>query len=73
MNALTPTHTKIYFTVIRLVEQTTDIVITLNVPHFVDGLEGEATQQEVEQANENTYRQILTSFAIKDWDLFSSE
>lgn len=76
--ALTPTHTDICFTLIRLVEQSTDIVITLNVPYLArdtdgqtsNGTEAGTTQREMEQEVRDMYHQIVTSFAIKDWGLF---
>ncbi|KAL9136418.1 MAG: hypothetical protein Q9175_002377 [Cornicularia normoerica] len=79
--ALTPDHTDIYFTLIRLVGQSTDIVITLNIPHLADETDGqipndteaEVKQREVEQDVEIMYHQIVRSFAIKDWGLFSGE
>ncbi|KAF6219345.1 hypothetical protein HO133_005170 [Letharia lupina] len=80
-NSLTPTHTDIYFTLIRLVEQSTDIVITLNTPHLASEAEGQIPNEtetgtlygETEQEVGNMYHQIVTSFAIKDWGLFSGE
>ena len=79
--ALTPTHTDIHFTLIRLVEQGTDIVITLNTPqfagktdgHILKGTEAGTRRQDTEQEAENVYHQIVTSFKIKDWELFSGE
>lgn len=79
--AFTTTHTDIRFTLIRLVDQSTDIVITLNTPRLV----GEADEQisnateagtgEGETENEagNVYHDIVMSFAITDWGLFSGE
>ncbi|KAM0797265.1 hypothetical protein BDR22DRAFT_892372 [Usnea florida] len=80
-NALTPNRTEIHFTLIRLVEQSTDLVITFNVPHLVGEMNGQIaneTQAETRQPNDEQgagemYHQILTSFAIRDWGLFSGE
>ena len=62
-------------------EQSTDIVITLNTPYLAgetggqtpDATEAETTQQEIELGAQNIYHQVVTSFAIKDWGLFSGE
>ncbi|CAF9907555.1 hypothetical protein IMSHALPRED_005566 [Imshaugia aleurites] len=79
--ALTPTHTDIHFTLIRLVEQSTDVVITLNTPYFAgdtgaptpNGTEAGTRQREDEQEVGTMYHQIVMSLAIKDWGLFSGE
>ena len=81
VKALTPIRTEIHFTLIRLVEQSTDIVITFNVPHLAgdtngqiaDETEAETRQPKIEQGAGNMYHQIVTSFAIRDWGLFSGE
>ena len=62
-------------------EQSTDIVITMNVPHLAsetdgqlpDGTEAATRQGETEDEAGNVYHHIVTSFAIKDWGLFSGE
>lgn len=80
-NALTLTHTDVHFTLIRLVEQSTDVVITLNTPHLAGetddqnrtGTEVATRQQETEQEAGKMYHQIVTSFTIKDWGVFSGE
>lgn len=80
-NALTSTHTNIYFTLIRLVEQSTDIVISLNIPHLAgeteghqsNGTEAGTAQRNTEQEAENMFNGIVTSFSINDWGLFSGE
>ena len=79
--ALDPIRTEIHLTLIRLVEQSTDIVITFNVPHLADKTDGEIANQtgpetrqpKIEQEAGKMYHQIVTSFAIKDWGLFSGE
>ena len=79
--ALTPVCIEIHFTLIRLVEQSTDLVITFNVPHFAGEMNGqianeteaETTQPKIEQGAGKMYHQIVKSFAIRDWGLFSGE
>ncbi|CAD6587630.1 MAG: hypothetical protein ASARMPREDX12_004651 [Alectoria sarmentosa] len=81
VNALTPTHTNVHFTLIRLVDQSTDIAITLNTPYIagkVDGQIANGTEagtrlRETEQEVGKMYHQIVTSFAINDWGLFNGE
>ena len=80
-NALTPIRTAIHFTLIRLVEQSTDLVITFNVPHLVGEMnrqianetEAETRQPSSEQGAGKIHHQIVTSFAVRDWGLFSGE
>lgn len=62
-------------------EQSTDIVITLNIPYVAsetdgqspNGTEAGTRQGEREEEAGNEYHQVLTSFAIKDWGLFGGE
>ena len=76
---LTPAHTDIQLTLIRLQEQSTDIVITSNTPHLAgetdrplsNETETGTTQWETEHEAGLMHRQVVTSFAIKDWGLFS--
>ena len=82
-----PTDTDIHVTLIRLVEQSTDIVITLNVPQIPSETEaegpaagdGDAVRK---QLNERTERAVLMkeawemvvgSVEIRDWSLFGTE
>ena len=79
--ALTPIRTEIHFTLIRLVEQSTDLVITFNVPHLADEMNGQIANEteaetrppNCEQGAGKLYYQIVMSFAIRDWGLFSGE
>ncbi|ORY15830.1 hypothetical protein BCR34DRAFT_558141 [Clohesyomyces aquaticus] len=68
----TPNFTSIHLLLLRLKEQTTDIVITVNVPHYPDDYVkagvGEATQ--LMKDGEVVKQKILDSFEIKDWGLF---
>lgn len=69
---LDATNTKICLTLIRLVEQDTDIVITLNVPSIPDS-EGQQQQAaDNEEMMESMCREVLTSFEIKNWELFDA-
>jgi len=72
-----PDFTAIVLTLIRLEKESTDILITINVPH----IKGEYTEEEVdmqmgkqgvliENAVEYASR-VWESFKIKDWGLFS--
>lgn len=75
-NPATPDFTAIVLNLIRLEDESTDILITINVPH----IKGEYTQEEVnlqmgiqgkliENAVEIAAR-IWETFKIKDWGLF---
>lgn len=74
-----PDFTGILLTLVRLVEQKTDIVVTINVPH----IPGQYLKDEVDPASGKhgrlldaglKYREkILETFEVKDWNLFVSE
>ncbi|KAF2121934.1 hypothetical protein BDV96DRAFT_134193 [Lophiotrema nucula] len=68
----TPDFTSIHLLLLRLKEQSTDIVITVNVPHYagqyVKSAEGEKTQ--MMKDGEAVKEKILETFEIKDWGLF---
>lgn len=78
-SAKAPDFTGILLTLIRLVDQKTDIVITINVPHAP----GEYDGAEVDPATGKNGRllsaaiehrdRILQSFEVRDWDLFIQE
>ncbi|KAL2057800.1 hypothetical protein ABVK25_002184 [Lepraria finkii] len=82
-----PTNTDIHLTLIRLVEQSTDIVITLNVPHIPNETNPEdpvAGDDEAvrKQLNERTEKAVLMkeawemvvgSVEVRDWSLFGTE
>jgi hypothetical protein len=64
----------IYLLLLRLQEQGTDIVITINVPHYAGeyvqaGSPGEKTQ--LMKEGEAVTKKILETFEVKDWGLFS--
>lgn len=65
-------------------EQGTDIVVTLNVPHIPGETEGEnnagdreeiVAKQKIEREKQTTeaWEGILTSLEVRDWSLFGSE
>ena len=62
-------------------EQCTDVVITLNIPHFIYETQDQtstgtmcgAIQEETEQEAGYIYHKVVTSFEIKDWDLFNGK
>ena len=68
------------FTLIRLVEQGTDFVITLNVPHVPDpGNKREQTGQDLVSERqravkmmEEICREVLGKLEVKDWGLFDA-
>lgn len=71
-----PDFVGICLTLVRLVEQNTDIVITINVPHVANEYDKATVDPAramygplLETAIEYR-RKILESFEIKDWDLF---
>lgn len=75
----TPIFTTIYLTLIRLVEQKTDIVISLNVPTIPgqttaqSQLASDGQQTNGDQAAMKGLQETTTTFEIKDWSLFVNE
>ncbi|KAK4697108.1 hypothetical protein P7C71_g908, partial [Lecanoromycetidae sp. Uapishka_2] len=72
-----PTHTDVQLTLIRLLEQNTDFVVTLNVPCVPSEIadsEGtaESRRQKVVQKMSEICKNILRSLEIKDWSLFGA-
>jgi hypothetical protein len=73
----TPTHTELQLTLVRLVEQNTDFVITLNVPYVprengtVYGT-ADSRRLEVAQKMNEICKNITASLDIKDWALFGA-
>ncbi|KAF2259981.1 Mog1p/PsbP-like protein [Lojkania enalia] len=67
-----PDFVSIHLILLRLKEQGTDIVITVNVPHYpgeyVKVAEGEATQ--MMEDGETVKKRVLETFDVKDWGLF---
>lgn len=74
-----PDFTGILMTVVRLVEQKTDIVVTVNVPH----VPGEYRKEDVDlpaqkvgpllDAATAMRQRILETFEIRDWSLFVND
>ncbi|KAF2000402.1 Mog1p/PsbP-like protein [Amniculicola lignicola CBS 123094] len=66
-------YTSIHFVMLRLKEQGTDIVITVNVPHYPGeyekAKEGEGATKLMKDG-EVIKEKILETFDIKDWGLF---
>ncbi|KAK0516879.1 hypothetical protein JMJ35_000034 [Cladonia borealis] len=81
----TATHTDIHFTLIRLVEQGTDIIVTLNVPHIpgetedennnTGDKEGVVAKRKIEREKHMTeaWEGIVKSLEVRDWSLFGAE
>ncbi|KAL6721138.1 hypothetical protein ACLMJK_000238 [Lecanora helva] len=65
---LSPNHTIMHLTLIRLVQQATDIVITLNIPAM-----GDAPQIQNVSKSEDVISTVVTSFDVKDWNLFTGK
>lgn len=66
-------------TLIRLAEQETDILVTINVPHVVGQFEKDSVDLEhgkmgplLEQAAKWRER-VLETFEVKEWGLFGGE
>lgn len=70
-----PDFTSIHLLLLRLAEQTTDIVITINAPHYPgkyareEGGSADGKTQLIKDA-EVVAQRILESFEVKDWGLF---
>ncbi|KAL8655315.1 MAG: hypothetical protein Q9210_000946 [Variospora velana] len=75
---LTPTFTAVILTLIRLLPQSTDIVVTVNIPHIPGQQEPLYANVNFEEGNfgslvEKGMRirdEILKSLEVKDWGLF---
>mmetsp|Transcript_32571 Transcript_32571/g.95333 ORF Transcript_32571/g.95333 Transcript_32571/m.95333 type:complete len:188 (-) Transcript_32571:258-821(-) len=61
---------KVHICAVRLVEQETDLLITLNDPVAIDPQSSSAVAP-VAQAGEELFAQVLRSFRIVDWTLFT--
>jgi hypothetical protein len=69
-----PEFVAIHLILLRLKEQGTDILVTINAPHYAGeyekpAAEGEATQ--LMKDGEKIRERVLESFDVKDWGLFS--
>ena len=72
-NRKTPEFTYIHLLLLRLKEQGTDVIISINIPHYP----GEYTKAQSEGGETQLMREsgavregVLQSFEIKDWGLF---
>lgn len=67
-----PEYVYIHLLLLRLKEQGTDLMVSVNIPHYPDEYEkpkqGEATR--LMKDSETVKDRILESFEIKDWGLF---
>ncbi|EDU45890.1 Mog1 domain containing protein [Pyrenophora tritici-repentis] len=72
-NRKTPEYTFIHLLLLRLKEQETDILITINVPHYPGEYEKPAMgQQETElmRSSKLVREKVLETFEVKEWGLF---
>ncbi|EMD97534.1 hypothetical protein COCC4DRAFT_75047 [Bipolaris maydis ATCC 48331] len=72
----TPEYTFIQLILVRLKEQATDIMITINSPHYPGEYSPAASPSSETQLMTQAKRikeKVLDSFAIKDWGLFEGE
>jgi hypothetical protein len=74
-----PEFVAILLTLIRLVDQKTDILVTINVPHVIGQYDTSSVDLEhgkmgplLEQAAKWRTR-VLETFEVKDWGLFGEE
>jgi hypothetical protein len=66
----------IHLILLRLADHETDIVITVNVPHYPGEYEKAATASEATplmKEGEAITKKILESFEVKDWELFGGK
>jgi hypothetical protein len=70
----TPEYVYIHLILLRLKEQQTDIMVTVNIPHYAGEYEkpkeGESDATPLMKGSEAIKSRILESFNIKDWGLF---
>ncbi|KAF2851261.1 Mog1p/PsbP-like protein [Plenodomus tracheiphilus IPT5] len=68
-----PEFTYIHLLLLRLKEQGTDIMVTLNIPHYAGEYEkaaGEDGQTQLMKDSKVAREKVLESFEIKEWGLF---
>ncbi|KAF2278513.1 Mog1p/PsbP-like protein [Westerdykella ornata] len=68
-----PDFVAVHLILLRIKQHTTDIVITVNVPHYPGEYEQAANQEEkteLMKEGDRVAQRILESFEIKDWGLF---
>ena len=58
----------LYLTLIRLVEQATDLLVTLNIPTIPD-----SPEEQDKSVIRDVVSKVVTSFEVKDWNLFKGE
>jgi hypothetical protein len=70
----TPEFVYMHLMLLRLKEQDTDIIVTVNIPHYAGEYEkpkeGEGDVTQLMKDSEAVKSRILESFNIKDWGLF---
>jgi hypothetical protein len=70
----TPEYVYMHLMLLRLKEQQTDIMVTVNIPHYAGEYEkpkeGEGDVTPLMKGSEAIKNRILESFNIKDWGLF---
>ena len=79
-----PTHAAILMALVRLEKQTTDMVVSLNVPHVPGSVEAAAEEggEEVDfesgkygsavEEGREALSEVLRTLKVKDWGLFGS-
>lgn len=69
-----PEFVSIHLLLLRLAAQTTDLLITINVPHYpgeyVKAEEGGNGVTQLMRDGETVKKKVLESFEVKDWKLF---
>jgi hypothetical protein len=71
-NRKTPEFVYIHLLLLRLKEQSTDIMITINIPHYKDEYEkAEEGQETILMKDSKLVREkILETFKVLEWGLF---
>lgn len=68
-----PDFVSIHLILLRIKQHTTDIVMTVNVPHYHGEYEPAVTQEEkteLMKEGDRVAQRILETFEVKDWGLF---
>lgn len=73
-NRKTPDFTFIQLMLVRLKEQGTDLMISINVPHYKgeyeEAKEGDGGVTKLMEESEGWRERILGSFVVREWGLF---
>jgi hypothetical protein len=71
-NRKTPEFVYIHLLLLRLKEQSTDIMITINIPHYRDEYEkAEESQETILMKDSKVVREkMLETFKVVEWGLF---